>query len=160
MFCIVPQGPREQQLALPLLVLLGQQLRIIALQTDTPHLKLVAELYDKAEQTLLQVPALPLHACTCLRLIASNHEFDRCHCCCTFTVHAPPTVASRTRVLSPPLNGVSHVVWRLSAFGNGAGRLRGAAAAARVAGAGVWHGPGERYNVFVMQCAPVSVRAL
>jgi len=36
-------------------VLLGQQLRLISLQTESPHLKLVAELYDKAEQTLLQV---------------------------------------------------------------------------------------------------------
>lgn len=49
------QGPGEQQLALPLLLLLGQQLRVIALQTESPHLKLVAELYDKASQTLLQV---------------------------------------------------------------------------------------------------------
>jgi hypothetical protein len=55
----VLQGPREQQLALPLLLLLGQQLRVIALQTESPHLKLVAELYDKASQTLLQVFQLP-----------------------------------------------------------------------------------------------------
>jgi len=48
------QGTPEQQLALPLLILLGQQLRVIALQTDSTHLKLVAELYDRAEQTLLQ----------------------------------------------------------------------------------------------------------
>ena len=52
---LLAQGPREQQLALPLLLLLGQQLRVIALQTESPHLKLVAELYDKASQTLLQV---------------------------------------------------------------------------------------------------------
>ena len=51
---VLTQGPREQQLALPLLLLLGQQLRVIALQTESPHLKLVAELYDKASQTLLQ----------------------------------------------------------------------------------------------------------
>ena len=54
---LLAQGPREQQLALPLLLLLGQQLRVIALQTESPHLKLVAELYDKASQTLLQVYA-------------------------------------------------------------------------------------------------------
>ncbi len=52
------QGAPKQQLALPLLILLGQQLRVIALQTESTHLKLVAELYDKAEQTLLQVPHL------------------------------------------------------------------------------------------------------
>jgi hypothetical protein len=55
------QGPREQQLALPLLLLLGQQLRVIALQTESPHLKLVAELYDKASQTLLQVLLIDRH---------------------------------------------------------------------------------------------------
>ena len=36
-------------------MLLGQQLRIIALQTESQHLKLVAELYDKAAESLVQV---------------------------------------------------------------------------------------------------------
>lgn len=39
---------------MPLLILLCQQRRLITLQSDLAHLKLVAELYDSCQQTLLQ----------------------------------------------------------------------------------------------------------
>ncbi|KAK9815918.1 hypothetical protein WJX72_011962 [[Myrmecia] bisecta] len=48
------QGPKEQQLALPLLILLAQQRHAIAIQMDSPHMKLIAELYDKCQETVLQ----------------------------------------------------------------------------------------------------------
>ena len=38
----------------PLLILLCQQKRLITLQTGYSHLKLVAELYDSCQETLLQ----------------------------------------------------------------------------------------------------------
>jgi len=46
------QGAPQEQLALPLLIMLAQQRRYIAAQTDSPHLKLIAELYDKCQETL------------------------------------------------------------------------------------------------------------
>ena len=49
------QGMPQEQLALPLLVLLGQQRRYIAVQTQTGPLKLIAELYDKAQESLYLV---------------------------------------------------------------------------------------------------------
>lgn len=44
----------EQRLALPLLLLLAQQRKLITLQTQSPHLKLIAELYDKCHETCIQ----------------------------------------------------------------------------------------------------------
>lgn len=48
------QAPETKQLALPLLILLAQQKRLITLQSGYSHLKLVAELYDSCQETLLQ----------------------------------------------------------------------------------------------------------
>jgi THO complex subunit 2 len=47
-------GPPEQQLAGPLLVLLAQQRRLIAIQPGATHLKLVAEELDKCHETTVQ----------------------------------------------------------------------------------------------------------
>jgi hypothetical protein len=44
----------QDGLALPLLVMLAQQRQHIAAATDSPHLKLIAELYDKCQETLYQ----------------------------------------------------------------------------------------------------------
>ena len=49
------QGMPEEQLALPLLVMLAQQRRFIAVQSQTGPLKLIAELYDKAQESLYLV---------------------------------------------------------------------------------------------------------
>ena len=49
------QGTPEEQLALPLMVMLAQQRRFIAVQTQTGPLKLIAELYDKAQESLYLV---------------------------------------------------------------------------------------------------------
>jgi hypothetical protein len=75
---MLAQGPREQQLALPLLLLLGQQLRVIALQTESPHLKLVAELYDKASQTLLQVCLIAMLVSRALAAEECNSAYRPC----------------------------------------------------------------------------------
>ena len=77
------QGSPKQQLALPLLILLGQQLRVIALQTESTHLKLVAELYDKAEQTLLQVPGPSCRGADLHVASVPHHSSCRCstRCC-------------------------------------------------------------------------------
>lgn len=53
--CLVMQGVPEEQLALPLLVMLAQQRRFIAVQSQTGPLKLIAELYDKAQESLYLV---------------------------------------------------------------------------------------------------------
>lgn len=47
-------GPKEQQLALPLLLLLAQQRKLITLNPPSSHLKLVAELYDKCQEATVQ----------------------------------------------------------------------------------------------------------
>jgi THO complex subunit 2 len=47
-------GPPAQHLAAPLLVLLAQQRKLITLQPQSTHLKLVAELYDKCHEATLQ----------------------------------------------------------------------------------------------------------
>ena len=49
------QGMPQEQLALPLMVMLAQQRRFIAVQTATGPLKLIAELYDKAQESLYLV---------------------------------------------------------------------------------------------------------
>jgi hypothetical protein len=49
------QGPPEQRLALPLFVLIAQQRARIPFVTDSPHLKLIADIYDKCHETLSQV---------------------------------------------------------------------------------------------------------
>ena len=49
------QGAPEHQLALPLLILMAQQRHAIAVQHQSPHLKLIAELYDKCQEALYQV---------------------------------------------------------------------------------------------------------
>ena len=54
------QGMPQEQLALPLLVMLAQQRRFIAIQTQSGPLKLIAELYDKAQESLYLVRQLPL----------------------------------------------------------------------------------------------------
>ena len=51
----VMQGGPEEQLALPLLVMLAQQRRYIAVQSQKGPLKLIAELYDKAQESLYLV---------------------------------------------------------------------------------------------------------
>ncbi|KAK9917111.1 hypothetical protein WJX75_001006 [Coccomyxa subellipsoidea] len=43
---------QNDKLLLPLYVMLAQQRRYIAVSTDSPHLKLIAELYDKCQETL------------------------------------------------------------------------------------------------------------
>ena len=52
---LVMQGMPQEQLALPLMVMLAQQRRFIAVQTATGPLKLIAELYDKAQESLYLV---------------------------------------------------------------------------------------------------------
>ena len=51
------QGSPQERVALPLLVVMAQQRRRIARDTDSPHLKLIAELYDKCDIVLLQACA-------------------------------------------------------------------------------------------------------
>ena len=53
--------PHQDKLALALLGMLAQQRRYIAAATDSRHLKLIAELYDKCQETLYQVPLLSLN---------------------------------------------------------------------------------------------------
>jgi hypothetical protein len=55
-------GSVEQQLAVPMLVLLAQQRKLITLQPPSTHLKLVAELYDKCHEITLQYAELLRHA--------------------------------------------------------------------------------------------------
>ena len=45
----------QDKLAVALFVMLAQQRRYIATATDSRHLKLIAELYDKCQETLYQV---------------------------------------------------------------------------------------------------------
>ena len=52
---LMMQGTPQEQLALPLMVMLAQQRRYIAVQTETGPLKLIAELYDKAQESLYLV---------------------------------------------------------------------------------------------------------
>lgn len=52
---------------------MGQQQQVIAVQMEHAHLKLVAELYDKAEQTLLQV----INQSDCTRLCKSQYRHLR-----------------------------------------------------------------------------------
>eukprot|EP00887_Chlorella_sp_A99_P001761 scaffold19.g1761.t1 len=74
-------GPTpEQQLALPLLILLAQQRKLIVLQTQSPHLKLIAELYDKCHETCTQYAEFLQHALGAeeyARLLPSMAELAR-----------------------------------------------------------------------------------
>ena len=45
----------QDKLAMPLFIMLAQQRRFIATSTDSSHLKLIAELYDKCQETLYLV---------------------------------------------------------------------------------------------------------
>lgn len=56
----------QDKLLLPLYVMLAQQRRYIAVSTDSPHLKLIAELYDKCQETLFLVGLSALHHSLCL----------------------------------------------------------------------------------------------
>lgn len=47
-------GPENDQLAMPLLILLAQQRKLITLQSQVSHLKLVAELYDRCQEVTVQ----------------------------------------------------------------------------------------------------------
>jgi len=47
-------GPEHDQLAIPLLILLAQQRKLITLQSQVSHLKLVAELYDRCQEVTVQ----------------------------------------------------------------------------------------------------------
>lgn len=47
-------GPPNDQLAVPLLILLAQQRKLITLQPQSSHLKLVAELYDRCQEVTVQ----------------------------------------------------------------------------------------------------------
>ncbi|GAB4813521.1 hypothetical protein N2152v2_000567, partial [Parachlorella kessleri] len=89
------QGPREQQLALPLLILLAQQRKLITLTTQSSHLKLIAELYDKCQES------------SHLKLIAEL--YDKCQEVLTqyaeFLRHALP--AADYQQLLPSLQGCS-----------------------------------------------------
>lgn len=62
----------QEQLALPLLVMLAQQRRYIAVQTQTGPLKLIAELYDKAQESLYLVR----HAC--MSWLPYEHDSAEC----------------------------------------------------------------------------------
>lgn len=57
---------KQDKLLLPLYVMLAQQRRYIAVSTDSPHLKLIAELYDKCQETLFLVGLSALHHSLCL----------------------------------------------------------------------------------------------
>jgi THO complex subunit 2 len=48
------QGPPDRQLLVPLLILLAQQRRLITMQAQTSHLKLVAETYDRCQEVTMQ----------------------------------------------------------------------------------------------------------
>jgi len=47
-------GDADDSLTLPLLLLLAQQRKAVAATTSSPHIKLIAELYDKTHETCLQ----------------------------------------------------------------------------------------------------------
>jgi THO complex subunit 2 len=47
-------GHEQDQLAMPLLILLAQQRKLITLQSQVSHLKLVAELYDRCQEVTVQ----------------------------------------------------------------------------------------------------------
>ncbi len=55
---LLVQGSPEEQLALPLLVMLAQQRRYIAVQTQKGPLKLISDLCDKALESLYLVRRL------------------------------------------------------------------------------------------------------
>ncbi|KAG1660029.1 hypothetical protein FOA52_010014 [Chlamydomonas sp. UWO 241] len=48
------RGRPERHLALPLLVLIAQQRHVIATQTESKHVKLIAEMYDRCQETCKQ----------------------------------------------------------------------------------------------------------
>lgn len=50
----IPQRPEPEQLAVPLLILLAQQQVYIQIKSTQKHLKLIAEMYDRCHQALLQ----------------------------------------------------------------------------------------------------------
>ncbi|KAL4451471.1 hypothetical protein ABPG75_007133 [Micractinium tetrahymenae] len=52
----------EERLAMPLLVLLAQQRKLIVLQSQSTHLKLIAELYDKCQEVCTQYAEFLQHA--------------------------------------------------------------------------------------------------
>ena len=60
---LLVQGSPEEQLALPLLVMLAQQRRYIAVQTQKGPLKLIADLCDKALESLYLVRRLCMRSC-------------------------------------------------------------------------------------------------
>ena len=47
-------GPPESHLALPLMILIGQQRNVIATQTIGRHVKLISEMYDKCQEACKQ----------------------------------------------------------------------------------------------------------
>ena len=51
---LTPQGQPHQHLALPLLLLVAQQRHVIATQTESRHVKLIVEMYDKCQETAKQ----------------------------------------------------------------------------------------------------------
>lgn len=61
---------KQDKLTMPLFIMLAQQRRFIATSTDSPHLKLIAELYDKCQETLYLVRRHSLvpeiKQCTCI----------------------------------------------------------------------------------------------
>ena len=60
---LLVQGSPEEQLALPLLVMLAQQRRYIAVQTQKGPLKLISDLCDKALESLYLVRRLCMRSC-------------------------------------------------------------------------------------------------
>ena len=46
-------GPTEDHLAIPLLILLAQQRRLVTLQSSSDHLKTIAELFDRNQEVLV-----------------------------------------------------------------------------------------------------------
>ncbi len=63
---------------MPLFIMLAQQRRFIATSTDSPHLKLIAELYDKCQETLYLVRRQPLchSSFSVMRLFSVFHISD------------------------------------------------------------------------------------
>ena len=47
-------GPYKHHIALPMIVLMAQQRKLLTLQSEATHLKLVAELYDRCQEVIAQ----------------------------------------------------------------------------------------------------------
>lgn len=68
------QGPPSSHTLVPLLILLSQQMSIIAAKQSSSQLKFIADQFDKCQQTLYQV-----------RSCASQPLLYAAHCSCLLT---------------------------------------------------------------------------